>query len=335
MKMIVYSCGDTEEPLFRRFAAEYHAELTLLHEKPVLENAALAEGMDAVNILSATYITPEILDVYQRCGVRILVSRTIGVEHVDVDYARSIGIAVANVTYSPSSVADYAIMMMLMVLRRIKPMMLRYAGQDYTARALMGRELPNLTVGIIGMGRIGRTVARHLQGFGCRILAWNRTEFHDPALPVQMVDLETLYRESDLVTLHIAATPETLHFVNAETFAKMKEGAILINTARGPLVDSTALIAALESGRLSGAGLDVFDGDRLIYYRDFKNQLLVQHEMAILNAMPNVLMLPHMAYCTDQAAEDMVRNSLDGTARYLSGEEDPWLIGGDTCPEKK
>ena len=105
MKMIVYSCGDTEEPLFRRFAAEYHAELTLLHKKPVLENAALAEGMDAVNILSATYITPEILDVYQRCGVRILVSRTIGVEHVDV---------------------DYAIMMMLMVLRRIKPMMLRY-----------------------------------------------------------------------------------------------------------------------------------------------------------------------------------------------------------------
>ena len=327
MKMLVYSCGDTEEPIFRRLSGSYGAELTLRKERPLLENARMAEGMEVVNILSGNFITPEMLDIYKDCGVKMVVSRTIGVEHVDVAYANSIGIAVGNATYSPSSVADYAIMLMLMVLRHIKPMLLRYAGQNYTTRGLLGRELPNMTVGIIGMGRIGETTARHLKDFGCRILAYNRTKRENMSDVAELVDLETLYRESDIVSLHIASTPETFHFIDAAAIAKMKDGAVLINTARGPLVDSAALIDALETGKLSGAGLDVFDGDRLIYYRDFKNQLLPQREMAILNAMPNVLMLPHMAYYTDQAVEDMVRNSLDGACRYLAGEDDPWLIG--------
>lgn len=327
MKMIVYSCAKEEAPLFRHFAGAFGAQLTLLPEKPTLQNACLAQGMDAVNILSATLITPEILDLYRSGGVKLVVSRTIGVEHVDVAYANSIGIAVSNVTYSPSSVADYAIMMMLMVLRCIKPMLLRYAGQDYTARGYLGRELPNQTVGIVGLGRIGETVARHLQGFGCRVLAYNRTPKEGLEGVVEQVDLDTVYRESDILSLHLAATPETHHLIDAAAIEKMKDGAVLINTARGTLVDNQALIDALERGKLAGAGLDVFDGDRLIYYRDFKNQVLPQREMALLDAMPNVLMLPHMAYYTDQAAEDMVRNSLDSAKRYFAGEENPWLVG--------
>ena len=327
MKMIVYSCAKEEAPLFHHFAGAFGAQLTLLPEKPTLQNACLAQGMDAVNILSATLITPEILDLYRSGGVKLVVSRTIGVEHVDVAYANSIGIAVSNVTYSPSSVADYAIMMMLMVLRCIKPMLLRYAGQDYTARGYLGRELPNQTVGIVGLGRIGETVARHLQGFGCRVLAYNRTPKEGLEGVVEQVDLDTVYRESDILSLHLAATPETHHLIDAAAIEKMKDGAVLINTARGTLVDNQALIDALERGKLAGAGLDVFDGDRLIYYRDFKNQVLPQREMALLDAMPNVLMLPHMAYYTDQAAEDMVRNSLDSAKRYFAGEKNPWLVG--------
>lgn len=327
MKMLVYACNEIEAPLFARFAAQYGAELTLLQDKPGEENAHLARGMDVVNVLSSVPIGPELLDRYKEYGVKMVVSRTIGVEHVDVAYANAIGIAVGNAPYSPASVADYAIMMMLMVLRQIKPMLLRYAGQDYTASGLLGRELPNLTVGIVGLGRIGETVARHLQGFGCRTLAYNRTPRPELACVAELVDLDTLYAQSDIVSLHVAATPETHHMVDAAAIEKMKPGAVLINTARGPLVESAALIDALEQGKLSGAGLDVFDGDRLIYYRDFKNQVLHQRQMAILNAMPNVLMLPHMAYYTDQAVEDMVRNSMEGAANYLAGKEDPWLIG--------
>jgi D-lactate dehydrogenase len=316
MKMIAYAVEPEERPVFTKIAAELAVDLTMTAEKPSLDNAHLTEGMDVLNVLSDTVLTPEMWDVYAKNGIRLAVTRTIGMEHMNLNYAASLGIPVRNITYSPSSVADYAIMMMLMVLRNIKPTLLRYAGQDFTVGGLRGRELPNMTVGIVGAGRIGQTVARHLTGFGCRILYWNRTPTTALDGVAEPCDLETLLASSDIVSLHLAATEETHHFLNAQRMAQMKDGAILINTARGPLVDSAALIDALEQGKLAGAGLDVFDGDRDIYYRDHKNRIVPSRARAILGAMPNVLLLPHMAYFTDQALEDMVCNSVR-TAREL------------------
>ena len=162
MKMIVYAVEVAERPLLERYGKQFGWELTLLAEKPEQNNAAQAEGMDVVNVLSSTYITPKLLDAYRAGGVKMVVSRTVGVEHIDVAYANAVGIAVGNAPYSPASVADYAIMMMLMVLRHIKPMLLRYAGQDYTA-GYLGRELPNLTVGIVGLARIENHQGAHAQ----------------------------------------------------------------------------------------------------------------------------------------------------------------------------
>ena len=165
-----------------------------------------------------------------------------------------------------------------------------------------------MTVGIIGAGRIGQTVAAHLSGFGCKVLYWNRTP--RDTIAAEYRPLDDLLKECDIISLHLTANDETYHFMDAEKFAKMKPGSVLINTARGSLVDSDALIDALEQERLAGAGLDVLDEDRYIYYRDHKNTMLKHHQMAILQSMPNVLMLPHLAYFTDQALEDMVHNSL-------------------------
>ena len=319
MKMIAYAVNDEERVFFDRYASSYAVELTLVEEKPSLQNAELAVGMDAVNVLSDVVITDAIYDRWKALGVRLAVTRTIGAEHMNLAYAKKIGMKVCNISYSPASVADYAIMMMLMVLRHIKPMLLRYAGQDYTAAGVRGRELPNMTVGVVGTGRIGSTLIRHLSGFGCRILAWSRTVNPELQALCEYVDLDTLLAESDILTLHLASNPDTLHFMNAERFAAVKPGAVLINTGRGALVDSAALIDALERGQLSGAGLDMIDGDRSIYYRDFKNRLVPSREMAILNAMPNVLMLPHMAYYTDQASDDMVRMGIENALRILDG----------------
>lgn len=310
MKMIAYAVEPEERPVFRRFQEEYGIELTMTEEKPGRETLALAQGMDAINVLSDTVITPELWDGFRSCGVRLAVTRCIGMEHMNRDYAMKLGIPVYNVEYSPASVADYAIMMMLMVLRHIKPMLLRYAGQDFTAAGLRGRELPNMTVGILGAGHIGSTVARHLSGFGCRVRYWSRSRKPELEDVAEYVPLDTLLGESDILTIHLSANSQTYHFMDRDRFAAMKPGAVLINTARGQLVDNGALIEALESGRLRGAGLDVLDGDRTIYYRDFKNIPVNHREMAVLSAMPNVLMLPHLAYFTDQALEDMVRNSL-------------------------
>lgn len=317
MKMLVYQVQPEEVPFFRQLQDRYQMELTLSPEKPDLQNLSMCAGMDAVNVVSDTVITPEMWDAMAARGIRAAVTRTIGMEHMNREYAETLGIPVFHITYSPSSVADYAIMLMLMVLRHVKPMLQRYLGRDYTASGLLGRELPNMTVGVVGAGRIGATVLRHLTGFGCKLLYWNRTSRPELEGIAEYVPLEALLARSDILSLHLAANEETFHFMDRRKLFSMKPGAVLINTARGPLVDSDALIEALEQGRLGGAGLDVFDGDRSIYYRDFKNTPVASRSMAVLQAMPNVLMLPHMAYFTDQAVEDMVRGSMRAVYEYF------------------
>jgi D-lactate dehydrogenase len=326
MKMIAYAVNDEERVFFEAYQDRYQVDLTMVSQKPCLENAHLSQGMDCVNVLSDVVITPELYDIYRENGVKIAVTRTIGAEHMNVAYARKLGIRVCNITYSPAAVADYAIMLMLMVLRNVKPILQRYVGRDFTAQGIRGRELPNMTVGIVGAGRIGETVIRHLQGFGCPILCWSRHPKPQLEGLCEFVSLEELLSRSDIVSLHLADNQETHHFMDREKLAAMKPGAVLINTGRGGLVDSDALIEALESGDLGGAGLDVVDGDRSIYYRDFKNSLVPSRQMAILNAMPNVLMLPHMAYYTDQASDDMVRMSLENAQLLYSGAPCPFEI---------
>jgi D-lactate dehydrogenase len=308
--MTAYAVSPAEEPIFLAHCDALGIQLTMTSEKPSLGNLHLTQGADCLNVLSDVALTAEMWDGYARNGVRLAVTRTIGMEHMNLPYAEKLGIHVRNITYSPASVADYAIMLMLMVLRNVKPALARYLGQDYTMDRLRGRELPNLRVGLLGAGPIAQTTARHLSGFGCPVGYWNRSPKAAMEPWAAYQDLDTLLAESDIVSLHLAACPETFHFLDREKLGKMKPGAVLINTARGTLVDSQALIDALESGQISAAGLDVLDGDRDIYYRDHKNQMVPHHEMAILNAMPNVLLLPHMAYCTDQALEDMVVNSM-------------------------
>ena len=320
MKMTVYAVQPEEIPIFRRLEQQGDVTFTLTAEKPSMDNLELLAGADAVNVISDTVITEELWHAWKEQGIRAAVTRTIGMEHMNRGIGESLGIPVFHITYSPASVADYAIMMMLMVLRHVKPMMYRYLGQDYTMAGYLGRELPNMTVGVLGAGRIGTTVLRHLRGFGCRLLYWNRSPRPELEETAEMVPLETLLRESDILSVHLAANGDTVGFLNRERIGSMKPGAILINTARGPLVDTDALIEALESGHLSGAGLDVFDGDRSIYYRDYKNTAVHHRQKAILDAMPNVLMLPHMAYYTDQAMEDMVCNSVKAVMEYFQNE---------------
>ena len=320
MKMTVYAVQPEETPIFHRLEQQEDVTFTLTAEKPSMDNLELLAGADVVNVISDTVITEELWHAWKEQGIRAAVTRTIGMEHMNRGIGESLGIPVFHITYSPASVADYAIMMMLMVLRHVKPMMYRYLGQDYTMAGYLGRELPNMTVGVLGAGRIGTTVLRHLRGFGCRLLYWNRSPRPELEETAEMVPLETLLRESDILSVHLAANGDTVGFLNRERIGSMKPGAILINTARGPLVDTDALIEALESGHLSGAGLDVFDGDRSIYYRDYKNTAVHHRQKAILDAMPNVLMLPHMAYYTDQAMEDMVCNSVKAVMEYFQNE---------------
>lgn len=318
MRMAVFGMEEEERPLFERLAPAYGVEAELHREYISLGELQAARGIDALNVLSDTVITPEMWDAAHTSGVRFAVTRCVGMAHMNAGYARSLGIVVTNVTYSAASVADYTIMMMLMVLRNVKPILRRYEAQNYLQQGLRGRELPGLSVGIIGAGHIGSTVAQHLQGFGCPIYYWDRKE--KPGIAAKYLPLYRLLETCDVVSLHLALCEETVHFMDASHIRRMKPGSLLINTARGALVDSDALIDALESGRLAGAGLDVIDGDQSIYYRDHGMSVISNRQKAILDAMPNVLMLPHLGYLTDQALWDMVENSLRAAKAWMEGK---------------
>lgn len=325
-RMFAYSCGPEEIERYARFGPEFGFQVTCTAERPLPENAALAQGYDAVAIAAARQITAGMIDVYQAGGARLINARPIGVDNIDLAHARAVGMAVTRNTYSPSSVADYAVMLALMVTRHTKAALLRNQGQDYRFEPFLGRELHTMTVGILGTGSIGSVAARRFAAFGCRVLAWSRHQRPELADIVQYVPLETLLAESDLVTLHLSSNPATRYLLNGETMGRMKQGAYLVSTARGDLVDNAALIGALESGHLAGAALDVFDGDRSVYYLDHCNQVMGNHDMAILSAMPNVIMTPHLAFWTESAADDMVRNSLEAARQFFDGKECPLRV---------
>jgi D-specific alpha-keto acid dehydrogenase len=238
--------------------------------------------------------------------VEYICTRSIGTDHIDVRYADSIGITVGNVTYSPASVADYTVMLILMAVRSAKDMLRRTDSRDYRLSDTPGKELRDLTVGVIGTGHIGTAVIERLRGFGCRILANDKR----PKAAAEYVPLDELLRLSDIVTLHIPLNADTHHLLDRQRVGRMKQGAFIINTGRGSLLDTEALIPALENGRVGGAALDVLESEDGIFYADCRNKPIPSEPLLRLQELPNVLISPHTAFYTDHALRDIVENSL-------------------------
>ncbi|MBQ9060918.1 MAG: lactate dehydrogenase [Firmicutes bacterium] len=317
MKMFVYGLREYDERVyFDEFSKKYNVEFASCGEKPTLENADLAAGCDAINILTAP-VDKAMIDKYCEMGIRCIATRTIGYDHIDYNYAREKGIGVLNITYSPATVADYAVMMILLGIRKLKYIRLRAEVQDYTLEGKLACELGNLTVGIVGTGRIGACLAHELTGFGCRMLATDPFPKEELKDIVEYTDLDTLLRESDVITLHAPAIEENYHMIDADAFAKMKKGTGLVNCARGPLVDSDAMIDAIESGHLGFACLDTVENEFGMYYYNRMGEPLNNPQLAILNSHPNVITTPHMAFYTKEAVSDMVENSILGLLDYF------------------
>ena len=321
MKMFVYGLREYDErKYFEEFSRKYGMEFDSTDQKPVMENLHLAEGYEAINILTSP-VDKEMIDRLLEMGVRCIMTRTIGYDHIDYVYARSKGMGVLNITYSPATVADYTVMMILMGIRKIKYIRQRSEVQDFSLEGKIACELGNLTVGIVGTGRIGACVARELTGFGCRMLAYDPFPKEELKGIVEYVGMETLLKESDIVTLHAPATEENYHMIDAEAFAMMKPGAGLVNCARGVLVDSDALIDQIESRRLSFACLDTVEHEYGLYYFNRMGEPLNNPRLAILNSHPNVIVTPHMAFYTEEAVSDMVEHSFTGILEYLRSEQ--------------
>jgi D-specific alpha-keto acid dehydrogenase len=302
----IYGCEADEADAFKDIAPRFGV-LPAITRAPVSEdNVEFASGSRCVSVDHKTRVTNRTLLALRQAGVSYLCTRSIGCNHIDVEYAESVGIAVGNVAYSPDSVADYTLMSMLMGLRDAKSIVRRTDAHDYRLSSVRGKELQDLTVGVIGTGRIGMAVLHRLKAFGCRTLAYDKY----PKPSTNYVALDELLRRSDIVTLHTPLTAETHHLLNRDRLEQLKPGALIVNTARGSLIDTDALLSALESGRLGGAALDVLEGEDGIFYSDCRNSLIDNALLVRLQQLPNVLISPHTAYYTDHALRDVVENTI-------------------------
>lgn len=327
MKVTVYNCREFDEKeLFIKYGEEMGIELVLCPDAPDQENAALAKGSQCINIITSK-MTKELLKVFASYGVSYVTTRTIGYDHIDVPAAKELGITVANAPYGPCGVADYTVMLILMTIRKMKRIIERTNIQDYTLKGIQGKELKDLTVGVIGTGRIGRTVLQNLSGFGCRLLAYDLFENESVRESgVSYVTLEEMWKQADVITLHTPLTDDNYHMINENTIAAMKDGVMIVNTARGALIDSQALIQGIETGKVGGAGLDVVENEFGLYYYDHKSDILMNRELSILRGFPNVTVSHHMAFYTDDCVKTVVRDSLLGCQYFMEGRENPWEV---------
>ena len=326
MKVFVYDYGQSDEAeYFTRYTKEMGIELGYTEEDLRPDNCDLASGSDFITI-TPNKVTPDMIDRLKELGVKMICTRSIGYDHIDVEYAKKVGMIVTHITYNIEGVAEYTVMMMLMVVRRIKEMLQRTMANDFTMNGLLAKELKDMSVGIIGAGRVGTSVLRDLSGFGCKLCYFNRTRNEEAERYAERLELNDLLSRCDIISLHLELNKDTFHFIDEEAFSKIKDGAILVNTARGPLVDTDALLESLRSNKISGAALDVVEGEFNYYYHDCRDKDLEDHYIGILRRMPNVVFTHHMAFYYEGSIRDRVHNCLIGMKAYVDGKEIPYRL---------
>ncbi len=326
MKIFAYALREFDEKdFFDKLVGEFDAEYGYSTEYPNPENIHLATGYDAISVTPCN-LDKNMLDRFYAVGVRYIATRSIGVDHIDLEHAKKLGMGVCHVSYAPETVADYSIMLMLMCCRNIYHILERSKVQDYTLKGKMGKDISDCTVGIIGTGQIGRTVIKHLSGFGCKMLAYDIYPNEEVKQFAEYVSLEELFAKSDIITLHTPATAENYHMLNEAAFAQMKDGVIIVNTARGTLIDADALISAIEGGKIGHAALDVLEREDGLYYANRMGDAIVNRQMAILRSFPNVILSPHTAFYTEKVVWDMAYKTFKGVHDMMNHIDNPLVI---------
>ena len=323
MKIAAYEVRPDEKPVIEGLCKKYGIELISTPANLDKTTAHMAAGCDGVTTLGQSDYSNAVLDELKGYGVQVLASRCVGYNHMNCDYARSLGFRLCNGAYAPNGVAEYTVMAILMCIRKFKKALYNTNDNDFTLKGKMGRELRTMTVGVMGTGKIGFTIIKCLSGFGCRIIANDVYENDAVRAYAEYVDLDTLYKSCDIITLHTNATAANRHMIDANAIAKMKNGVVLINTARGTLIDPEALVNGLESGKIGAAGLDVVENENGLFYFNHMGDALQNRELAMLRSFPNVIFTPHTAFYTDVNVASMVESAFKAVRAMADGEQTP------------
>ncbi len=280
--------------------------------------AKLAAGCSAVSVFVNDELNRAALSSLCDNGVQLIALRCAGYNQVDLAAARDLELMVVRVPdYSPYAVAEHAVALLLALNRKLHRAYNRVRESNFSLEGLVGFDMHGKTVGIVGTGKIGAVFAKIMAGFGCRLLAFDA--FPRTDLPVTYVDRQQLFAECDIISLHVPLLPETYHFLNEETLSQLKPGAFIINTSRGALIETHALVNALKSGRLGGAALDVYEEESGVFFHDLSGQILQDDVLARLISLPNVLITSHQAFLTREALANIAHTTLETMTAFEKG----------------
>lgn len=328
MRIAFFSSKQYDVEFFGAANTGYRHEITYLEPRLTVETAVLARGYPVVCAFVNDQLDADVLAALHSGGTQMLALRSAGFNHVDRSTARRLGLVVAHVpAYSPHAVAEHTIGLMLTLNRKTHLAYTRVRAGNFSLDGLLGFDMHKRTVGVVGTGKIGMLVVRILRAFGCEVLA------HDPypndectALGASYVSLQQLLSDSDIVTLHCPLTPETEHLIDDEAVAAMRDGVMLINTGRGSLIDTRAVIAGLKTGHIGHLGLDVYEEEEGLFFEDLSDQVIRDDVLSRLLTFPNVVVTGHQGFFTREAMESIADTTLANIAAWGGGSADLHLV---------
>lgn len=332
MKIAFFDKKSYDVPGFTKYAAGTDLEFKFFETKLTEDTVSLAAGFDGVCVFVNDTVNETVVNRLYDLGVKVIALRCAGFNNVDTRACFG-KIHVFRVpAYSPYAVAEHAMALLLTLNRKIHKAYNRTREFNFKLTGLTGFDLHGKTVGIVGTGKIGRIFADICKGFGMNILAYDK--FPNPATGLQYVELEELLRRSDIISLHCPLTDETHHMINDATVAQMKPGTVIINTSRGALIDTEALIDGIKSERISGAGLDVYEEEAELFYEDRSGKVVQDDNLVRLIGMPNVIVTSHQAFLTQEALNNIAQTTVENLTNFFAGIPSPDTEVCYHCPRK-
>lgn len=320
MKITLFNAKNYEIEWFNQINKTYQLSLNFVLEPLTESTLSLAKDSEVLCCFVHDTLNAIVLEKLAQLGVKLILLRSAGFDHVDIAYAKRVGIRVANVPqYSPQAIAEHAVLLLLALCKKFTTAQENIQQQNFLLDNLLGIELQNKTIGIIGTGKIGKVFARIMAGFGARLLGFDLIE--DPAclaMGINYVTLHELYQQSDIISLHCTLNTQTFHLINKQSLAQMKRCPYLINTARGKLIDTNALIQALSQKIIAGAGLDVYEHEEHLFFQDLRQETIIDPLWKSLTQQENVIITAHQAFFTDTALEAIVSTTLANAKAYFT-----------------
>lgn len=323
IKIAFFDTKEYDRDLFDEYNKNYGYQITYLESKLNSETAPLARGFDVVCIFVNDVVDEKTISILKECNVKLIALRCAGFNNVDIKRLGNDLVAVRVPEYSPYAVAEHTAALFLSINRKIYKAYQRTRKYNFTLNGLLGFDIHGKTVGVVGAGKIGRAFINIMNGFGCKVLVYDK--FQDEKIAKQMnfeyVDLDRLYKESDIISLHCPLTDENYKMINGESLEKMKNGVVLINTSRGKLIDTKSLIKKLEEGKIGGLGLDVYEDEEEFFLNDMSNSYIRDEELSVLLTMPNVVVTSHQAFFTKEALNKIALDTCENIKEFFETGE--------------